>query len=353
MKKGLLFAVVLLLGFVLIACSGKPRLKVYMPGEYIDMSLVDRFEDLHDVKVDIITFDSNESAIPQIEANAYDVIVPSDYAIEELVTKDLLLEIDYSKITSMDIETDLAEGLKGILDLLKGADDGFDLLAYGVPYFWGNVGILYDRTNEGIEDLLETEGWNALRSDDHDIMFYDSSRDSFMIALKDAGASMTEPSEPELAAAEAWLLDALGPRTLFLTDEVLDDMLDPARHDMAVVYSGDAVYLMDENENLGFYVPQSGTNVWIDAFVIPKNAPDVDLAYTFIDFMIDYDQMLDNTIEIAYTSPRIDVIDAVLDDEIYNAESYVVTVGDNDEVFRYNTELKRAIEEAWARVRAS
>ncbi|MFP4187497.1 MAG: ABC transporter substrate-binding protein, partial [Acholeplasmataceae bacterium] len=304
--------VVLLLGFALLACSSQQSLKVFMPGEYIDMALVDQFEDLHDVKVDIITFDSNESAIPQVQANAYDVVVPSDYAIEELVAKDLLLEIDESKITAMDLETDLAEGLKGILDLLRDADNGFDLLSYGVPYFWGNVGILYDRTSEGIDDLLADEGWNALRSDEHDVMFYDSSRDSFMVALKDAGASMTDPTETEIEAAETWLMDALGPRTVFQTDEVLDDMLDPARHDMAVVYSGDAVYLMDENENLGFYVPDSGTNVWIDAFVIPKNAPDVDLAYTFIDFMIGYEQMLDNTIEIGYTAPRTDVIDAVL-----------------------------------------
>ncbi|MCF7931921.1 MAG: ABC transporter substrate-binding protein [Acholeplasmataceae bacterium] len=353
MKRLMTGFVLLFVVIGLVACSSQPRLKVYMPGEYIDQGLVDAFEDAFDVKVDVITFDSNESAIPQIQANSYDVIIPSDYAIEELVEKDLLLEIDLTKLTSI-TNSDYAPGLKTILDELKNAEDGFDLLAYGVPYFWGNVGILYDASVAGLEALLETNGWEALKDPAYDVMFYDSSRDSFMIALKSLGASMNTPTTQELADAESWLLDAAGnPNVLFLTDEVLDDMLDPARHDMAVVYSGDAVYLMYENSQLGYYVPQEGTNVWVDAFAIPKNANDVDLAYEFINFMTTYDAMLANTIEVAYTSPRQDVIDEIIATEEYDVDSYVVTVGPNDEVFRYNTDLKRAIEEAWARVRSS
>jgi spermidine/putrescine transport system substrate-binding protein len=353
MKRTLLLLVLSLAVVGLASCESKPRLKLYMPGEYIDSGLIESFEAEHDVKVDLITFDSNESAIPQIQANSYDVIIPSDYAIEELVAKDLLFELDTARLTSV-THDDYAQGLVGILDALKDAQGGFDLLAYGVPYFWGNVGILYDTTVEGLGTLIETEGWSALADPAYEVMFYDSSRDSFMIALKVLGASMNTPTTQELADAETWLTDVAGNDTVqFLTDEVLDNMLDPARHDMAVVYSGDAVYLMFENDKLGYAVPEEGTNVWVDAMVIPKNAENVDLAYDFINFMTTYDAMLANTLEVAYTSPRQDVINEIVTSEEYDVDSYVVTVGENDEVFRYNAQFKQMLEEAWARVRSS
>jgi spermidine/putrescine transport system substrate-binding protein len=355
MKKIVVALIITAITFGVAACSGRTRLKVFMPGEYISADLVSAFEDEFNVRVDIITFDSNESAIPQIEANVYDVIIPSDYAIEELVSKGLLEEIDWSLLTNLN-KSELDEGLVGILDLVKEQENGFDLLKYGVPYFWGNVGILYNQANENVRPLLEAEGWNALRNSNFKVMFYDSSRDMFMIAMKDIFGntiSINSPTTEEVAQAETWLIDAKNPNLVFLTDEVLDDMLDPARHDMAVVYSGDAVYLMDENENLGFFVPERGTNVWVDLMVVPKNVSQRELAYNFINFMVSYDSMYDNTYEIGYTSPRSDVIQAIIDAEIYDPQSYVVTVGPNDEVFRYNTELKRQIEEAWARVRAA
>ncbi|MBE0701478.1 MAG: ABC transporter substrate-binding protein [Acholeplasmataceae bacterium] len=353
MKKTGLVLVVLSLMLVLFACSGRTRLKVYMPTEYIDEALVEAFEDAFEVRVDIIPFDSNESAIPQIEANVYDVIVPSDYAIEELVSKGLLEEIDWTQITEMDKDTDLDDGLIGILDTLKSGTDGFNLLKYGVPYFWGNVGILYNTETVDLA-FLQTENWNALRSFSHKVMFYDSSRDSFMIALKQIGVatSVNSATEQQILDAENWL-KATGPNTQFLTDEVLDDMLHPAKHDMAVTYSGDAVYLMSENEKLDYYVPTTGTNVWLDAFVVPKNAKEKELAYAFINFMVSYESMLANTIEIGYTSPRADVIAEIIETETYDAESYVIVVREIDEVFRFNSVLKSLIEQAWARVRSS
>lgn len=351
MKKIVFLISVLSLGLFLAACTPKQTLKLFMPGEYIDESLVRDFEREHDVRVQIITFDSNEAAIPQIEANSYDLVIPSDYAIEELVSKDLLQEIDYSKLSSFGL-SDLDQGLQGVLDSLD--SEGFDLLNYGVPYFWGNVGILYD-TNDVQASFLEENGWDALTDTSYDVMFYDSSRDSFMIALKALGEtdSINSPTDQQILNAENWLKDAVGPKTSFLTDEVFDVMLDPAQYDMAVVYSGDGVYLMSENEDLGYFVPEEGTNVWVDAFVIPNNAAEVDLAYMFIDYMLSYDVALSNAIEIGYTSPRSDVITEIIETEEYSADAYVIVLQANDEFFRYNTSLKRKIEEAWVRVRAS
>ncbi|PKK93132.1 MAG: ABC transporter substrate-binding protein [Tenericutes bacterium HGW-Tenericutes-6] len=351
MRKIVFLISVLSLGLFLAACTPKQTLKLFMPGEYIDESLVRDFEREHNVRVQIITFDSNEAAIPQIEANSYDLIIPSDYAIEELVSKNLLQEINYSKLENFSL-SDLDQGLEGVLNDLDA--EGFDLLNYGIPYFWGNVGILYD-TNDVTEAFLNEHGWNALADTSYDVMFYDSSRDSFMIALKALGeaASINSPTDQEILNAENWLKAAKGPKTSFLTDEVFDVMLDPAQYDMAVVYSGDGVYLMSENENLGYFVPEEGTNVWVDAFVIPNNAVEVDLAYMFIDYMLSYDVALANAIEIGYTSPRADVITEIVDTEEYPADAYVITLQANDEFFRYNTDLKRKIEEAWVRVRAS
>lgn len=352
MKKGFVLLFVLLTVFALAACTPRQTLKLFMPGEYIDESLVRAFEKEHGVRVSIITFDSNESAIPQIEANSYDLIIPSDYAIEELAAKNLLREMDYSRITTFGL-SDLDAGLVQVLDELE--EEGFDLLKYGVPYFWGNVGILYDTTKVQLS-FLEEQGWNALQDTSYDIMFYDSSRDSFMIAFKalyEDTMSINSPTDAQILAAENWLKDAKGPKTSFLTDEVFDVMLDPAQFAMAVVYSGDGVYLMDENDKLSYFVPSQGTNVWVDAFVIPNSAVEVDLAYEFINYFLSYDVALENSIEIGYTSPRSDVIEAIIEDEIYDAEAYVITVSTKDEFFRYNETIKRKIEEAWVRVRAS
>jgi spermidine/putrescine transport system substrate-binding protein len=352
MKKVILTVFLVLTLVVIAACGPRQSLKLFIPNEYIDESLVRAFEREYGVRVSIITFDSNEVAVPQIEANSYDLVIPSDYAIEELVSKNLLQEIDYSKITDFSL-SDLDETLSSVLDALKA--DGFDLLKYGVPYFWGNVGILYDTTKVSTA-YVEAEGWNALANKTYDVMIYDSSRDSFMIALKALygnTVSINSPTDSELAAAEQWLKDAKGPKTSFLSDEIFDAMLKPAQFAMAVSYSGDAVYLMSENSDLKYHVPSQGTNVWVDAFVIPANAVEVDLAYEFINYFLSYDVALDNSLEIGYTSPRADVIEYILEEEEYDAEAYRVILTENDEFFRYDTNLKRKIEEAWVRVRAS
>lgn len=352
MKKRWILALLIITSLLISACTPKDTLKIFMPGEYITEDLVRDFEREYGVRVQIITFDSNESAIPQVEANSYDLVVPSDYAIEELVSKNLLQEIDYTRFEQFS-KNDFEEGLTTVLDELK--TDGFDLLKYGVPYFYGNVGILYDTTKVS-QSYLESEGWNALANTSYDVMFYDSSRDSFMIAIKALfgnTVSINSPTDLELEQAENWLKNAKGSKTQYLTDEVFDAMLKPAEFAMAVVYSGDGVYLMSENDDLDYHVPSQGTNVWVDAFVIPNNAKEVDLAYLFIDFFNSYDIALENAINIGYTSPREDVIETIIEEGEYEESSYVVELTAFDEFFRYDTNLKRKIEEAWVRVRAS
>jgi spermidine/putrescine transport system substrate-binding protein len=351
MKKVLLILMVFIFGVVLASCEAKPTLKVFMPGEYMDSSLVKAFEKEFNVRVNLITFDSNETALPQIKSNSYDVVIPSDYAIEELALGGFLETLDWSKFDSIS-KTDLDPVLKTLIS----EEVGFDLLSYAVPYFWGNVGLLYDKTKV-TEAELDAQGWNILNTINDHVMFYDSERDMVMIALKalyGGDVDVNNPTSQQLLDAESWLIGAnRTSRVTYASDEIFDDMLDPTKYAIAVSYSGDAVYLMSENESLGYYVPTQGTNVWVDGMVIPVNATQKDLAYAFINYFSSSDVMYDNSEYIGYTAPRIDVLNLILENEVYDPSSYKVTVSLNDFVFRYNEANKQAVASLWARVRAT
>lgn len=354
MKKSILLSLLLVMVVLLVSCESVPTLRLYNWGEYIDDELVAQFEEESGYKVKQIAFDSNEVAITQIKAgNQYDLVIPSDYAIEQLASESLIMQIDWSKITVFDPTTDLADGLSSILDQVKNGTNGFDLLEYSAPYFWGNVGILY---NAETVDSLDLDGWNTLTNTDYKVAFYNSSRDAFMPALKTTGAlSINNPTDAEFNAAVSWLNDALTQETDVITDEIFDAMLDPARYDMVVAYSGDSNYLMSENDKLDFYVPEEGTNIWVDGFVLPNGANE-ELAYAFINFMLSYDSMLQNTEFVGYSTPRKDVFDEVLSPggsfADYSA-SYDVRISANDEVYRYNLALKTQMDTKWQEILAN
>lgn len=353
MKKILMLGVFILTISLLVGCESGPTLRLYNWGEYIDDELVYEFEDETGIKVKQIAFDSNEVALTQIKSgNQYDLVIPSEYAIEQLIQEDLIEMIDWTKITTFDRDTDLADGLNDILTELSDGAQGYDLLDYAIPYFWGNVGILYDTTTVDAADLT---GWDVLTNSDYEIAFYNSSRDSFMLALKATGASsINAPTDAEFDGAASWLGDALTSETYVITDEIFDAMLDPARYDLAVSYSGDANYLMSENENLDFFVPDEGTNIWVDAFVTPKGA-NMDYAYQFMNFMLSYESALRNTEFVGYSTPRKDVFDEVLDvggTFADYATSYDVRQNANDEVYRYNESLKLEMDTKWQEILA-
>ncbi len=356
MKKSFVWLMLGCLVLLLSGCGSKPVLKVFMPNEYILESLVEDFEREFNVNVELITFDSNEVAMPQVEANQYDIVIPSDYAIEELAAKDLLQPIDWNRLTAITQDA-LDEELMLFLEGLKNGENGYDFLDVTVPYFWGNVGILFDTTKVQRTEL-EANGWDSLLRPNLEVMFYNSSRDMVMVALKatSENVDINRPTREQLQAAEDWLIrGAQNENTTFASDEVLDDMLvaGSTKYAMAVTYSGDAVYLMSMNPDLDYYVPERGTNVWMDGFVIPKNAEQVDLAYDFINFMTTAENMYANSEEIGYTAPRSDVSQKIIDNEVYPAAAYSIQIGATDSIFRYEPELKILIEELWTRVRAS
>ncbi len=357
MKKMGIIALIWILSYTLsgcglvrtMTCIQKEKLNLFNWGEYIDPSLISGFEKANNVCVILSTYESNESAIEQLRTQSFDVIVPSDYAIEQMVEEDMIQSLDWEKITGFNPTIDMTPGLLTILSALD-----FDLLDYGVPYFWGNVGIMYNKNIVTLNEL-ETLEWNIFKSNTYKIAFYDSARDSFMVALKSLGYSMNTNTQIELNEAENWLLELARKKNVdFFTSDISDAMVSLS-YDIALVYSGDAVYLMSEQDSLEFFVPTTGTNVWVDALVIPKNAKNTALAYAFINYVSTQTSAQMNSAYVMYSSPRKDVYEAMISEtgDFYAYRSaYAVSVNSNDEVLRHSLTIKAFVTDAWIRIRA-
>ncbi len=345
-KLGLVLAGVLCAG-LLGGCgsSSKPTLKVYSWGEYIDTSLLGQFEKEYDCKVVYETFDSNESMYTKIQSGeTYDVLVPSDYMIERLMKEDKLQPIDWS----------LVPNASGLDEAVMGETYDPDN-TYSVPFFYGTVGILYNKNVVDEADLKA--GWEVLRNTKYagDIYMYDSERDSFMVALKALGYSMNTTNKDEIDQAYNWLIeqrDTMNP--VYAGDDVIDNMIS-GNKSMAVVYSGDAAYIMSENEDLGYYQPEEGTNIWQDAMVIPADSTQVELAHAYINFMLDPDNAYANTAEVGYTSPVVEARTKAAEEDYPGISAYLPdTSASTNEVFAYQEqETKEYFAELWTKVKAA
>ena len=307
---------------------GSDTLKLYNWGEYMGDTLISDFEKQFGVNVIVEYFDSNEMMYTKIQAgDAYDILVPSDYMIERLLANNSLQPIDKEMIPNI---SNLSEGVKG---LPYDPDN-----TYSVPYFWGTVGIVYNKNNVDIADL-EQQGYAILKNPKYKgkLYMYDSERDSFMIALKSLGYSMNTDNEQEIEQAYQWLKelnDTMEP--VYVTDEVIDGMIN-GNKDLAVVYSGDATTILYENEDMAFYLPKEGTNIWSDAMVIPANAENPKLANEFINYVLTYDASYGNSEAVGYTSSNQEVMDNMSSEGgLYElVPSYIPRTGyEKDEVFR-------------------
>ncbi|CDR30691.1 Spermidine/putrescine-binding periplasmic protein precursor [Acholeplasma oculi] len=347
MKKVYTALFILAAVFILNAC-GSNELVIYMPKEYISEDVVMAFEAEKGIKVSLRYFDSNEVLLTNAKVNSYDLIIPSDYAIEELATEGFLKKLDWEKI---DFESsEMNESLVTTLNQLE--SDGFDFLEYSMPYFWGTVGLIYNNTIEGLESDVETLEWAILNESKYSKMIYDSSRDAFMAGLYANDLRMANPTQTNINTAKDFLIDANSKSNASIkSDEILTEAIGgQTPYDVAMVYSGDAVYILQETDNYSFYVPE-WSNVWIDGFVIPNNTKHEDWAYEFINFMSSYEASLENTYAMGYTPVRQDVLEELLADEEFAWDdriSYAFTVPVvNFEFYRYNATLKSMIDDAW------
>ena len=326
---------------------GSNVLKLYLPGEYLGENVISDFEKQFGVRVIVENFDSNEMMYTKLMAgDRYDVVIPSDYMIERLMKEDYLQKIDKSLIPNMENMDEAVLGMS--------YDPHND---WSIPYFWGSVGLVYNHENVD-PAVIESEGWEILRNTDYagHIYIYDSERDSFMMAFKALGYSMNTEDPDEINAAYEWLLqmnNTMSP--VYVTDEVIDSMMNGYK-DIAVVYSGDATVILDENEDMSFYMPEQGTNIWCDAMVIPANAENPKLAHEFINYMLTYEAAFDNTETVGYTSPNAEVFEEMTSSEDLYAENaaYLPRSGyEKDEMFHDNQVLMRELSKLWIKVKAA
>ncbi|MEA4894255.1 MAG: spermidine/putrescine ABC transporter substrate-binding protein [Oscillospiraceae bacterium] len=274
--------------------ASKGVVNVYNWGEYIDTDLIKQFENETGIEVNYKTYESNEQMYSVLKQGgvSYDVVIPSDYMVSRLIDEDMLEPLDFSKLPNYSL----------IEDSLKNMSYDPEN-KYSVPYMWGTMGIIYDPTVVG-----EVDSWSALFDEKNsgNILMFDNSRDSMAIALKYLGYSMNTTDETELNKA----YELLKQQKPILQGYVMDQIFDKLESGEAAIgpyYAGDYLTMHEENPNLKFCIPKEGSNVFVDAMCILKNAENKDNAEAFINFMTGTEQSMANSEFIGYTSPNREV----------------------------------------------
>lgn len=284
---------------------------VYNWGEYIDPETLEQFEEETGIKVVYDEFETNEIMYPKVESGAasYDVVCPSDYMISKMIEHDMLAEINFDNIPNArdNIGAQYYEQSRGFDPDNK----------YSVPYCWGTVGILYNKTMVDEPITSWAQLWDEKYADN--ILMQDSVRDAFMVAEKLNGFSMNTVDSTQLETAKNALIEQKPLVQAYVIDQVRDKMIG-GEAAIGVIYSGEAIYTQRENPDLEYVIPEEGTNVWIDSWVILKDAPNKENAEKFIDFMCRGDIAVKNFEYITYSTPNDAARELIEDEEIKNSE---------------------------------
>ncbi|MBQ6594103.1 MAG: ABC transporter substrate-binding protein [Clostridia bacterium] len=320
-------------------------LNVYNWGEYIDFEVIENFEKEYGVRVNYSLFESNEQMYTKLLSGAsYDILIPSDYMIERLIKENMLQPLDKSVVTNLDNLTE------GVLNLDCDPDN-----TYMAPYLWQNVGIVYDTTRIDPEKIEEL-GFSIYLDEEYagHAYMYDSERDSFMMAFKALGYSVNTEDPEEIQAAYEWLRRVdKAVKPAYVTDEVIDAMAYGEKW-MAIVYSGDAAYILSKNEDMGYCAPKEGTNLCVDGMVIPANAENPKLANVFIQYILEYENSLMISETVGYASPNRQVLEELSGEGgMYedNAAYLPRTGYEKDEFYHDNETLKKQLSELWIKVK--
>lgn len=359
-RKGLLvaaaFTIVVSVSFTTyqhLKNSSSNELYVYNWGEYIDESVIQQFEDETGIHVTYDLFETNEEMYPVIEAGAvrYDAVCPSDYMIQKMAENNLLAEINFDNIPNLsEIDPVYMERSKSFDPENK----------YSVPYTWGTVGILYNTKLVNELGIPAPAKWSDLWDERYkgEILMQDSVRDAFMVALKDLGYSMNTENPKELAEARDLLIKQKPLVQAYVIDQVRDKMIG-GEAAISVIYSGEMLYIQEETADadftLEYVVPEEGTNIWIDSWVIPTNARNKENAEKWINFLCRPDIALKNFEYITYSTPNKGAYD-MLDDDIKNNNALFPNINEmeNSEVFKYlGDETDSIYNEMWKVVKSN
>lgn len=322
------------------------KLVVYNWGEYIDPEVLTMFEEETGIDIVYEEFETNEILYPKISSGAiaYDVICPSDYMIQRMIENDLLSEINFDNIPN----------IKNIGEQYMEQSKQFDPEnKYSVPYCWGTVGILYNKTM--VDEPVDSWSilWNPKYKDS--ILMQDSVRDAFGATLKYLGYSLNSIDLDELTEAKNLLIEQKPLVQAYVIDQVRDKMIGNEAA-LGVIYSGEAIYTQKENPNLEYVIPKEGSNIWIDSWVIPKNAEHKENAEKFINFLCRPDIALMNFEYITYSTPNEAARELIEDESIRNSEIAFPDLSkyDNLETFQYlGTEADQVYGDLWNKVKSS
>lgn len=285
---------------------------VYNWGEYIDPETLEQFEEETGIKVIYDEFETNEIMYPKVESGAasYDVVCPSDYMISKMIDHDMLAEINFDNIPNArdNIGAQYYEQSKDFDPENK----------YSIPYCWGTVGILYNKTMVDEPITKWAQLWDEKYADN--ILMQDSVRDAFMVAEKLNGFSMNTVDPAQLETAKNALIEQKPLVQAYVIDQVRDKMIGNEAA-IGVIYSGEAIYTQRENPDLEYVIPEEGTNVWIDSWVILKDAPNKENAEKFINFMCRGDIAVKNFEYITYSTPNDAARELIEDEDIKNSET--------------------------------
>ena len=319
---------------------------IYNWGEYLDPEVITMFEEETGIEVVYDEFETNEIMFAKLaqDTSAYDVICPSDYMVAKMIEEDMLQPLDWSELPSA---TD------NIGDQYYRSAESFDPgNEYFVPYCWGTIGILYNKTmvNETVDswDILWDEKYSG------EILMQDSIRDAFMVALSKNGYSINSTDPAELETAAQSLIDQAPLVQAYVIDQVRDKMIGNEAA-LGVIYSGEAIYTQRENSDLEYVVPKEGSNVWLDGWCITKGAKNAENAHKWIEFMCRPDIALLNFDFITYSTPNEATREMIEDEDIRNSPIAFPSdeVLDRCDTFSYlGPEAHAMYNELWKKVKS-
>ena len=308
----LLIALLLVSMLPITAQAAANEITVYNWGQYISdgtddcLDVIAAFEEETGIKVNYLTFDSNESMYTKLETGGttFDVIIPSDYMIAKLISEDMLEPLDFDNIPNYQYIDDSFR------------DQAYDPTnAYSVPYTWGTVGLIYNTNYISEEDA---QSWSCLWNSKYSgkILMFDNPRDAFAIAENMLGYSYNTEDEQELKNAADLLATQSPVLQAYVMDQIFDKM-ERGEAWAAPYYAGDYLTMVEENPDLGFSHPQEGFNIFIDAMCIPKGCQNKEGAEAFINFLCRPDISAANLDYIGYSTPET-AAKEYLDEEIVN-----------------------------------
>ncbi len=326
--------------------AGNNQVIVYNWGEYIDPEVLSLFEEETGIQVIYEEYETNEIMYPKIKSGAvaYDAVCPSDYMIQKMIDNGLLAKINWDNIPN----------IENIGEIYLDKSREFDQYnEYSVPYCWGTVGILYNKTM--VSDPVDS--WRILWESQYkdSILMQDSVRDAFAVSLKYLGYSLNTTNIQELKEAQELLVTQKPLVQAYVIDQVRDKMIGNEAA-LGVIYSGEAIYTQMENPDLEYVIPKEGSNVWIDSWVIPKNAKHKENAEKFINFLCRPDIALMNFEYITYSTPNTAARELIEDPEIRNSH---IAFPDDSELERCETfhflgnEAEEIYNQLWREVKSS